>query len=169
MPIIVTRKQFTLEKLAKSLLTSRASRAQLTEAVDVIRRANPGMAEGRIPGGTPVVVPPLKNERVDISAVGRRVGPGLADPERAVEELMPFAEENLELVTTRVSEASTELRRLAADRGTPVTKTEAATVLKSLEEDVAKAEGLLTTYSDAVPGWQDELAHLQELVRRTGR
>ena len=83
MPILVTRKQLTFEKLAEGLLTARASKAQLADATEALRRANPGLDVRRVAAGTPVVVPPLRNARVDVSAVGRRIGEDLADPGRS--------------------------------------------------------------------------------------
>ncbi len=165
MPVLVTSKQLSLKKLTEALLTSRASQGQVAEAVEAIRRANPGLVEGRIPKGTPIVVPPLKHERVDVSAVGRRVGSDLDGPLGVVGDLQPFASENRDRVALRVEQMITEVKRLARRAG-PIDPNEMSALIGVLEADVQLADELLTSWSDAVPGWQERLLGLQDRVVR---
>jgi hypothetical protein len=166
MAILITHKVLTLEKLTEALLTSRATGSQVADAVDAIRRANPGLIAGRLPKGTPLVVPPFKNARVDVSAVARRVDEDLTGAMEAVDQLQPFAERNRDRVAARVEELSTQLKALSrGNRGT-IDRATATTALGLLEDDLSEAEALVTTWSDAVPGWQASLEKLQQL--RTG-
>lgn len=171
MPILLTRKQISLQALTNALLTARATAAQREAALTAIRRANPGLTEGRIPRGTPIVLPHLERRRVDLTTAGATFGAiSLQAAADQLDEVVVMAVQNADRAEQRAASTSRELETQLADglRDGQLrpNRADADAAIEAMKADAGRASAHAAVISQAVPHWQREIKILLDIHDR---
>jgi hypothetical protein len=166
----VVGEQRTLADLAPSLLRSRLSKTVRADALDAIRRANPGLDLDDLAPGTVIVVPAVEGLRADAAAADplRQGADDLVDRVRDGVEALTKAAEAAEEARKAEKEAvqallgSSLVQRLASQSSELATNVDATR--STLKNDDAESRRQLAELHEAAQGWFSDLDGLRALM-----
>lgn len=166
--LFVVTDQKDVSAVARSVLTSRASAATRSAAVEAIRRANPQLDLESLQPGTVVIVPRVTGLKARAEDPVGDVTGDLAERVReGLEALVSAAQAGEEQRVTEKKEAqevlgSASVKRLAAS--SPELEENVASVRATFKQDDAEAKRQLAAMDAAAQRWAADLEALRGLL-----